>query len=368
MAVEAAAKVTRRKSSIPVLAGVVLTASPAGLRLISTDLDIVLDELVPARVEEAGAVLVSARGLRNGLLALYELPWKGLELAIESDGARLIGSRIELSLPAISPVSKYPTFSTGEFTHQFDLPALVLRNAIDRIRFAISAEETRYYLNGIYLHATKNDEVPVIRAVATDGHRLALVNIAAPEGGTEIPGTIVPRKAIRVLRRVIRGDDNDVHVEISVRSIRFRHGGMTLTSKVIDGKYPDYEPKTIAPFLADEASGTILVRRADLARAADALEGVASRLTRCALQTDGGRVLLSVIAEDGTVASATVTDCEVAGLPVSSGINLKYLADLCGASHGKWLSLGFYDSDHKPIFIRDLDNPDWLALMMPMRR
>jgi hypothetical protein len=133
--------------------------------------------------------------------------------------------------------------SAGELPHRFALSAAELRSLIDRTRFAISTEETRYYLNGIYLHATKNDEVPVVRAVATDGHRLARVEMTAPEGAAGMPGIIVPRKTVIELRKLVDegGAEAEVQIALGDTKIRCAIGEAALTSKLIDGTFPDYD-------------------------------------------------------------------------------------------------------------------------------
>ena len=175
------------------------------------------------------------RKLREGAQVELETPGGRNEMALRS-------GRSTFTLACLPP-EDYPVMSAGELPHHFALSAAELRSLIDRTRFAISTEETRYYLNGIYLHATKNNEVPVVRAVATDGHRLARVEMTAPEGAAGMPGIIVPRKTVLELRKLVEEGDGEDEVQIALgdTKIRCAIGEAALTSKLIDGTFPDYD-------------------------------------------------------------------------------------------------------------------------------
>ena len=169
---------------------------------------------------------------------------EGAQVELETLGGRnemvLRSGRSTFTLACLPP-EDYPVMSAGELPHHFTLSAGELRTLIDRTRFAISTEETRYYLNGIYLHATKSNEVPVVRAVATDGHRLARVEMTAPEGAAGMPGIIVPRKTVLELRKLVDEGEDEVQIGLGETKIRCAIGEAALTSKLIDGTFPDYD-------------------------------------------------------------------------------------------------------------------------------
>jgi len=129
----------------------------------------------------------------------------------------------------------------GRMPVQFSIKAGVLRDLIDRTRFAISTEETRYYLNGIYIHATESEGQAVLRAVATDGHRLARVEEPLPEGAKAMPGVIIPRKTVNEIRKLAEETQDEIVVRLSDTKVQFALGTVTLTSKLIDGTFPEYE-------------------------------------------------------------------------------------------------------------------------------
>src|SRR5579864_8736042 len=203
--------VVERRNTIPILANVMIAVKDGKLTLTATDMEIAIVEDVPASTTRNGSCTAPAA-------TLYEIVRKlpdGAEVELDHPGGdaqlALRAGRYSTSL-VVLPTEDFPSMTAGALPHRFDLSAQVLRALIDRTRFAISTEETRYYLNGIYLHATKNNEVPVVRAVATDGHRLARVEITAPEGAAGMPGIIVPRKAVLELRKLVGEGDDEIHI------------------------------------------------------------------------------------------------------------------------------------------------------------
>ena len=239
--------VVERRNTIPILSNVLLRADAAGppgsegaLALSATDMDLEIVERVPGRIEQPGRITAPAHTLYDIVRKLRD----GAQIEIEAGGERsamvLRSGRSTFTLACLPP-EDYPVMASGELAHNFTLTAAELRSLVDRTRFAISTEETRYYLNGIYLHATKNNEVPVIRAVATDGHRLARVEMVLPEGAAGMPGIIVPRKTVIELRKLVEESEDEVEIGLSETKIRFATGAAALTSKLIDGTFPDYD-------------------------------------------------------------------------------------------------------------------------------
>src|SRR5438552_5171440 len=239
--------VVERRTTIPILSNVLLRAEGAGsgpgkLALSATEMDLEIIERVAARVERDGHTTAPAHTLYDIVRKLRE----GAQVELETVGGRnemvLRSGRSTFTLACLPP-EDYPVMSAGELPHHFALSSGEMRVLIDRTRFAISTEETRYYLNGIYLHSTKSNEVPVMRAVATDGHRLARVEMTAPEGAAGIPGIIVPRKTVLELRKLVEEGESEAEVQIALgdTKIRCAIGEAALPSKLIDGTFPDYD-------------------------------------------------------------------------------------------------------------------------------
>jgi DNA polymerase-3 subunit beta len=281
--------VVERRNTIPILANVMLEAREGGLRLTATDMEI-------AVVEEVPGVTVARQGRTTAPAAtLYEIVRKlpeaaKLELDHPGGDAQLTlrAGRFDAKL-AVLPVDDFPSMTEGKLPHKFALPAGQLRELIDRTRFAISTEETRYYLNGIYLHATEAGGAKVLRAVATDGHRLARVEEPLPEGASGMPGVIVPRKTVNELRKLAEEVQDEIAVALSDTKIRFTLGPVQLTSKLIDGTFPEYE--RVIPRGNDKV---LKVAKKDFAEAVSRVAGISSERSRpVKLSVDRNHLLLS---------------------------------------------------------------------------
>src|SRR5205807_1002978 len=266
--------VVERRTTIPILSNVLLRAEPGRLALSATDMDLEIVERVTAHIEREGRTNAPAHTLYDIVRKLRE----GAQIEIEASGERnsmvLRSGRSMFTLQSLPP-EDYPVMAGGEFPHNFALSASELRSLIDRTRFAISTEETRYYLNGIYLHVTKNEGVPVIRAVATDGHRLARVELVLPEGAAAMPGVIIPRKTVLELRKLVDESQEEVQVALSETKVRFTIGEAALTSKLIDGTFPDYD--RVIPSNNDK---TLELNRKDFAEAVDRVSTISTEKSR----------------------------------------------------------------------------------------
>ncbi len=243
--------VAEKRNTIPILANVMLSVEGNLLRLTATDMEIAVVEEVAAEGARDGAVTAPAS-------VLYEIVRKladGSIVELDHGGGdaplALRAGRYATSLNVL-PVEDFPSMVAGDLPHEFAIPAAVLRGLVDRTRFAISTEETRYYLNGIYFHVARDGDTPKLRAVATDGHRLARVETDLPAGAGDIPGVIIPRKTVAELRKLLDEGAGTVQVSLSETRIQFRVGAVILTSKLIDGTFPEYErviPKNNDRFL-----------------------------------------------------------------------------------------------------------------------
>ena len=232
-------RIVERRNTIPILANVLIEAADGKLALKSTDLDLEASEQVSADVAQNGATTVPAHVIYDIVRKLPDGAQASLETIGDTGQLVLRSGRSRFTLQAL-PASDFPDLTSGEFSHRFALPAAELKRLIENTQFAISTEETRYYLNGIYLHTVDIGGTPMLRAVATDGHRLARVEAQAPEGSVGIPGVIVPRKAVNEVQKLLEDLSQDVTIEISTAKARFQFGDVVLTTKLIDGTFPDY--------------------------------------------------------------------------------------------------------------------------------
>jgi len=352
--------VVERRNTIPILSNVLLQADGQKIKLTATDLDIEVVETATAEVGQGGGTTAPAHMLYD---IIRKLP-DGAQLEIEQgpDDHRLAVrcGRSQFSLQAL-PSEDFPDLSAGELEHKFSLPADDLKRLIEKTRFAISTEETRYYLNGIYLHEVEVDGRPTLRAVATDGHRLAQVQLPLPEGAAGMPGVIVPRKTVSELHKLIEDRDGEIDVALSSSKILFSLGAVVLTSKLIDGTFPDYE--RVIPKDNDK---TMEVDAKLFAQAVDRVSTISSEKGRAVkLNIDGDKLTLSVNNPDsGSAEEELVASYESEALDI--GFNARYLLDITGQLDTDNASFLLADAG-SPTIVRDKGDDTALYVLMPMR-
>ena len=268
--------------------------------------------------------------------------------------------RSRFTLPTL-PRDDFPVIAEGELPTSFEIPAATLAQMIDRTRFAISTEETRYYLNGIFLHVADDE----LKAAATDGHRLARFTIKRPDGAEGMPDVIVPRKCVAELRKLLEEAlDTNVLVDLSASKIRFTLGGehgVVLTSKLIDGTFPDYT--RVIPTGNDKL---LRIDPRSFFEGVDRVATIATEKTRAvkmALESD--RVTLSVTSPDnGTAAEEVPAQYQADGFEI--GFNANYLKDILGQIEGDSVELHLADAG-APTLIRQDEKSPALYVLMPMR-
>jgi DNA polymerase-3 subunit beta len=353
-------RVVERRNTIPILANVLIRATEGELELKATDLDIEMVERLPADVATPGATTVPAHLLYDIVRKLPDGAQVSLDLTADQSAVALRSSRSRFSLQVL-PEADFPDLSAGEFPHRFRLAAKDLKRLIDKTQFAISTEETRYYLNGIYFHVLDVRGEPTLRAVATDGHRLAQVQLPAPPGTGGMPGVIVPRKTVAEVLRLLDDAGESVDVHLSPAKIRFMMGPVVLTSKLIDGTFPDYA--RVIPTGNDKE---LAVSVSEFAQAVDRVSTISSergRAVKMALQS--GRLVLTVTNPDsGTATEEIEADYEAAGLEI--GFNSRYLLDIAGQLDSDTGLFRLADPG-SPTLVQDKGDASALYVLMPMR-
>lgn len=352
--------VVERRNTIPILSNLLVSAQDGRLSLTATDMDIAVIDVVESEVGQDGGTTAPAHMLYDIVRKLPE--GSQVELSTEDGNDRLVlrSGRSSFSLNSL-PTEDFPMMADGEFSHTFSLSSDELKRLIDKTRFAISTEETRYYLNGIYVHAVETADGAALRAVATDGHRLARVETALPKGADGMPGVIVPRKAVNELRKLIEDFGEDVEIALSDIKIRFTAGEAVLTSKLIDGTFPDYE--RVIP----ERNGNIMtVHGKAFAEAVDRVSTISS---------DKSRAIKLTIAEDKMVLSANTPDqasateevaVDYGGEACDIGFNSRYVLDMTQQIDGDTMQLEISDAA-SPAVVSDSDDKNALYVLMPMR-
>jgi DNA polymerase-3 subunit beta len=353
-------RVVERRTTIPILSNVLLSAGGGGLQLKATDLDLEVTETVPADVGRAGATTLPAHTLYEIVRKLPDGAQVSLETGEENSQLQLRSGRSRFNLQSL-PESDFPDLAAGDMTHHFKLPAADLKRLLDKTQFAISNEETRYYLNGVFMHVAESGEKPVLRAVATDGHRLARLETPAPAGAAGMPGVIVPRKAVAEVQKLIEDPEMDVGVELSAQKIRFTLGAVVLTSKLIDGAFPDYA--RVIPAHNDKF---LTVERREFADAVDRVSTISSERGRAVkLAVTEGKLILSVTNPDSGSAVEEV-EVDYDAPPLEIGFNARYLIDIASQLDSDTALFKLNDAG-SPTIVQDRDGASALYVLMPMR-
>lgn len=352
-------RVVERRNTIPILANVLLRASGNELTLKATDLDIEVTEKTPASVEQDGSTTVPAHMLYDIVRKLPE----GAEVMLsvgDDTGMSPVSGRSQFRLQML-PESDFPDLTTSEFSHTFRMACADFKQLIDRTQFAISTEETRYYLNGIYLHTVEVEGKSMLRAVATDGHRLAQAQTEAPDGADGIPSVIVPRKAVSEVQKLLEAPDAFVTVELSESKIRFTVEQVVLTSKLIDGTFPDYN--RVIPMGNDKE---LVLDRATFASAVDRVSTIASDRGRAVkLSITDGQLVLSVNNPDSGSAEEEIA-VQYGADALDIGFNSRYLLDITNQLSADETTFMLNDPG-SPTLIRESGEAGALYVLMPMR-
>lgn len=346
------------RSTIPILANVLVQVTTEHLTVTATDLDIELTRQVPvAQASGSWATTVLGRVFAG---AVDKLP-KDSEVTLQLEDGRLTMrcGRARFVLPTL-PVDDFPHIACGDWAAQWEMEGAVLAEALAHARPAMSAEETRYYLNGVQFEQ-RPDEVGAgaLFVVATDGHRLHHVCLPAPDGSSPLADSIVPRKAVPIIQTLCA--ESRVDVAFAQGKMRIEAGETVLVSKLVDGCFPDW--RRVLP------AGAANVCRFDPRALEDALGRVAAistektRLVR--LDIGGGAIELTCsCTETGTASETIEAVCE--GEPVTIGFNGRFLADVLAQLPGDAATVTFSDGS-RPTGWSKGDGSDRACVLMPMR-
>jgi DNA polymerase-3 subunit beta len=359
-AMSRAQSVVERRNTIPILSNVLIEADGDRASFRATDLDIEVIDRAPVMVSRAGATTVPAHTLHE---IARKLPDGAMvELADDGISGRLEvrAGRSHFSLATL-PREDFPTMASADYACNFSCAAPVLRRLFDKAKFAISTEETRYYLNGVYMHAATGAEGPVLRCVATDGHRLARIDAPLPAEAADLPGVIVPRKTVGELRKLLDDDEMTIAVSVSETKVRFATPEVTLTSKVIDGTFPDY-----ARVIPTGNTKRLEVDAKEFAQAVDRVATVSSersRAVKMALEED--RLVLSVNAPDSGAADEELA-VAYGDERLEIGFNAKYLQEIADQVDRE-NAVFLFNSAGDPTLMREGNDDSAVYVVMPMR-
>jgi len=347
--------IVERRNTIPILSNVLMRAENNTLYLTATDMDIEIIDSIDAEVIEAGSTTVPAH-------TLYDIVRKmegGSDIQIEQNDevtVSISSGRSKFKLGCL-PSEDFPIMSDENSTFNFTITAEELIDIIDKTKFAISTEETRYYLNGIFFHEKEGNLI----SVSTDGHRLAKLSMPAPEGSKGMPGVIIPRKAVLEIRKLSEEFDGDINIKLSENKIIFSADTVKFTSKLIDGTFPDYEK-----VIPSGNTKALTLNPKEFAIAVDRVSTVATDKTSAvSLKISRGNVNISVNAPDcGSANDEISVTYEDEALDI--GFNSRYLIEVASQIEGPECTMLLSDSA-SPALIKDLDDENVIYVLMPMR-
>ena len=359
-AMSQAQSVVERRNTIPILANVLIEAEGGEISFRATDLDIEVVYKVVGMVERAGATTVGAHTLHEIVRKLPDGAMVELTDDVTSNRLDVVAGRSSFSLATL-PREDFPIMANSEYACNFSAKSEILRRLFDKSKFAISTEETRYYLNGVYMHSSDGTNGKVLRCVATDGHRLARIDTELPDGAETLPGVIVPRKTVGELRKLLDVDEIKIAVSVSETKIKFATPEMILTSKVIDGSFPDY-----TRVIPQGNTRRLEVDAAEFAQAVDRVSTVSSERSRAVkLTLEDDRLVLSVNAPDSGAAEEELV-VAYADERLEIGFNAKYLLEIAGQVDRE-NAVFMFNSSGDPTLMREGNDESAVYVVMPMR-
>ncbi|MDC3163351.1 DNA polymerase III subunit beta [Pelagibacteraceae bacterium] len=351
------------RHTLPILSNIVLSAENNELNLSSTNLDIFCSDKIDAEIVNSGEISVPAitffeivKRLPSGSDVILSMGDEDTELILKC-------GRSKFNLSTLK-TEDFPVLSDKSLSTNFVISADELSRMIDKTKFAISNEETRYYLNGIFFHKAESNSIKFLRAVATDGHRLAQYDIPLPQGAEEITGIIIPKKTVFELRKVLDDADGDVSVSLNENKIKFSFNNLKIISKVIDGTFPDYTK--VIPQNNDKKFKT---NNSELKNAIDRVSAVAineeTKSKAIKLTIENNKLNLSVESQSKGSAKEEI-DISYSNDKVDIGFNSRYLLDICNEVDGDEIDVNLLDSI-SPAIILDKTDENLFFVLMPMR-
>jgi DNA polymerase-3 subunit beta len=352
--------VVEKRGTIPILSHIKMDVADGFVTLTATDMEIAVVDKVPADVMSNGAVTLPAH-------MLYDIVRKIADDAdiqmVEDKAAQKVAitaGNAKFALATL-PVDDFPAIASGELPHSFSITKEECRVLIEKTRFAMSSEETRYYLNGVYLHEAQHDGAPVLRAVATDGHRLSRVDVPFPAGAAGMTGVIIPRKTIGEVSKLLEDSVNDIQISISNSKIRFVFGNTVLFSKLVDGTFPDY--MRVIP-----ASNDIMleVGAVTLAKAVDRVSVISSDKVRgVKLSLEKGAITITTPSSDQNQGEERI-EARYDGEPLAIGFNARYLMDVLAQIEGTTVRFMVNNTGGASLAV-DPQDDSVIYVIMPMR-
>ena len=351
--------IVEKKNTIPVLSNILIEAKDNSLILSATDMDISITEAINCSVIEKGSATVPAH-------TLYDIVRKipdGNEIEFISNDGKTFSIRSGKSRFSLSclPKEDFPIIEIDDLKSELSIESQELLRLIEKTRFAISNEETRYFLNGIYFHKTKDSQNELLSMVATDGHRLAKVEFNSTDKVSEIPGVIIPRKTIYELCKLLSDYNGSVRINIDPNKIIFYVDKSVLISKLIDGSFPDYQK-----VIPEDNDNILTGNRNTFCTAVDRVSTITNEKSPAIKFKLLKNIMnmTSIDSESGQATEDIVT--EYSGNEMEIGFNSKYILEMISNLDDENVIFSFKDSS-SPVIAKEQSSPNLIYVLMPMR-
>tara|TARA_Y100001935_G_C17243764_1_gene477139 strand:- start:92 stop:1207 length:1116 start_codon:yes stop_codon:yes gene_type:complete len=348
-----------KKNALPILSNILIEASNNKLILSSTDMDISIIEKIDCNVLEDGSTTINSQILYDIIRKIDE----NREIEIISNDGKLLtlradGSRFSL---ACLPKEDFPIIDQENSGINIKINSKIFFKLIDKTKFAISNEETRYFLNGLYFNITKESNKSVVTLVGTDGHRLAKFSHKIEENVDQVSGVIIPKKTIYELSKLLSEIDQDVLISISSNKIVFTIGNIKFISKLIDGSFPDYNR-----VIPKDNSNVLKINRTILLSAVDRVSTIANEKSPVIKFKILNNILnLNTINNESSTASEDLK-INYNGDQIEIGFNSKYIMDIVNNLEDEEISINLKDNS-SPIIALENSNTNLVYVLMPMR-
>lgn len=347
-----------KRNTIPVLLNVKIEAKNNKIDLTATDMDIVITSSSPATIKKDGITTVPAQLLYD---VVRKIPDEAnISVALTEDGStiKISSGKFKFSLPCLDP-AEFPVLSEGDMLVNFNIKSSDLIKIIDKTKFAISSDETRFYLGGMFLHSIQTPKGIELRGIATDGHRLALASSYKSDLSSAIPGVIIPKKTINEIRKIIEDNENS-EVAFSKAKIKIKSGGSTIISKLIDGEFPEYDK--VIPKGNDKL---VKVNRKLIFDAVDRVATIATDKNKSIkFIVSDDKINLQVNTNDGGNADEEI-EANFKGDTIETGFNSRYLLEIVGQIDAEQININLKDGNSPALITTD--DHSGLYVIMPVR-
>ncbi len=369
--------VVERRNTLLILSNILIEADDNRIRITATDMDMEVIEEVEAQIIEAGKTTIPAQPVFEYVGKLDDGAQIEGEVMKDRNVMMLRSGKSSFTQPTM-PADDFPIMDNADFTHHFSMNAALLGSIFSRAKTSMSVEETRFYLNGVFLHALEAVEegdadqqrlsprfkpptTSKLRIVATDGHRMVRIETDLPDGASGMPEVIVPRKAVTDLARLLENSEDSVKIGLSNTKMQFEFDGLMIKTKLVDGKFPDYEH--VIPL---DNNQLLEFNRREVRNVLDRVSIAAterSKTVKMALE-HGRATVSSVSNEVGHAEDELIVEFE--GTPLTIGFNSRYMSDILSNLTSDQVQLLLKDESN-PFIITDQADESILFLLMPLR-